>query len=95
MKSPSPKPIRPRHAYGVDNDAGPAPKFCSRLRQFPRNATWQILESAQARAVAHRPFLKTKPAMLRVFYIGTNIVGPNCCVETQLSHEKRLFAIVR
>ena len=23
------------------------------------------------------------------------LVGPNCCVETQLCHEKRLFAIVR
>src|SRR5450756_1529277 len=47
-------------------------------RSSSRNPSTGGATSARARsicvsrAVAQRPFLKTKPAMLRVFYIGTN-----------------------
>ena len=52
MKPPSLKTDPPPHAYGVDDDAGPAPKSCSRRWQFQRDATWQILASSEGRVGA-------------------------------------------
>jgi hypothetical protein len=49
-------------------------------RSSSRNPSTRPLPSPRPRgcvffAVAHRPFLKTEPAIVRVFYSGTNILG--------------------